>query len=234
MLKEILQYQKLDASLIKLERELENSETKKVVNKMVDQVRQAQNKLVELEKSANRLLADYERLKQEFEKKRNRLENLKKVDFKTRNENELRENSKDIKQQIASLLSLNKEITALSKKIVTTLDDFNKTKAVGLQAKNRYAESIKNYNSVAGDKTHKVSELRAELKKLEQHIDPKVLNRYKSMRLDHKFPIFVPLVDNACGGCAMSLPTSRLDILNKQKILECENCHRMIYLPDMD
>ena len=194
MLKEILQYQKLDASLIKIERELENSDTKKVVNKMVEQVRHAQNKLVELEQSANKLLAEYERLKQEFESEKKNLSDLKGVDLEKFTETELRDSSKSITRQIAGLLTLNKEITALSKQIVVTLDDFDKTKREGMQAKNRYNESLKNYKAVAGDKAQRVDEIRAELKNLERVIDPKILTRYKKMRLDHKFPIFVPLV----------------------------------------
>ena len=232
MLKEILQYQKLDASLIKIERELENSDTKKVVNKMVEQVRHAQNKLVELEQSANKLLAEYERLKQEFESEKKNLSDLKGVDLEKFTETELRDSSKSITRQIAGLLTLNKEITALSKQIVVTLDDFDKTKREGMQAKNRYNESLKNYKAVAGDKAQRVDEIRAELKNLERVIDPKILTRYKKMRLDHKFPIFVPLVNHSCGGCAMELPNARIDLLKKQGVLECENCHRMIYIDE--
>ena len=62
MLKEILQYQKMDANLVKIERELENSDAKRVVNQMLEQVKNAQNKLVSIERSASQLIADYEKI----------------------------------------------------------------------------------------------------------------------------------------------------------------------------
>ena len=232
MLKEILQYQKMDANLVKIERELENSDAKRVVNQMVEQVKNAQNKLVSIERSASQLIADYEKIKQEFEQESKRLDDIKQRDFHELNEAELRESSSDISKQIANMLSLNKEITGLSKKIVRTLNDFETTKQSGVLAKKKYNESMTRYNKFAGDKTQKIQEIKDELARLEKQIDPKLLERYKVMREDHKFPIFVPLVNNACGVCAMQLPNARLDLLKEKRVLECENCHRMIYLND--
>ncbi len=234
MLKEMLQYQKMDASLVKIEQELENSESKRVVNQMVEQVRSAQNKLVSIERSASQLIADYEKLKQEFEEASRKLDNAKNVDYSAMSESALRDSSTKINQQIASMLSLNKEITRLSKRIVSTLNEFETTKQSGVLAKKKYNESMAKYDKFASDKTHKIEEIKAELKKLEQQIDPKMLERYKVMRKEHKFPIFVPLVNNCCGVCAMQLPNARLDLLKKNRVLECENCHRMIYIHDAD
>ncbi len=234
MLKEMLQYQKMDASLVKIEHELENSESKRMVNQMVEQVRAAQNKLVSIERSASQLIADYEKIKQEFEAASRNLDKAKNMDYSTLSEAGLRDSSTKINQQIATMLSLNKEITRLSKRIVSTLNEFESTKQSGVLAKKKYNESMARYDKFASDKTQKIETIRAELNKLEKLIDPKMLERYKVMRKEHKFPIFVPLVNNACGVCAMQLPNARLDLLKKNRVLECENCHRMIYLQDAD
>ena len=48
MLKDILEYQKKDSMLVKIDRDLENSQQKTEVNKLVEQVKQVQSKLVAL------------------------------------------------------------------------------------------------------------------------------------------------------------------------------------------
>ena len=232
MLENILEYQKKDAMLVKIERELENSESKRVVNEMVEQVKQAQNKLVALERSASQIIAEYEKLKQRFEHESKKLEDVKKVDFSKKSENELRESTTAINRQIASMLTLNKEITKLSNRIVSALNDFEKTKQAGVLAKKKYSESIEKYNKFASNKNNQITQIKADLSNLAKKIDSKVLERYNKMRDDHKFPIFVPLVNNSCGGCAMEVPSARLDLLKKEKMLECESCHRMIYISD--
>lgn len=232
MLKELLEYQKKDAALVQIEHELENSESKRVVNQMVDQVKQAQNKLVALERSASQIIAEYEKLKQQFENESKKLDQIKKVDFSKKSEEELRESTSAINRQIAGMLTLNKEITALSKRIVTALNDFEKTKQNGVLAKKKYSESIEKYNKFASAKNQQINQIKQELVVLSKKIEPKFMERYNKMRQDHKFPILVPLVNHSCGGCAMELPQARLDLLNKNQVLECENCHRMIYIKE--
>lgn len=230
MLDDILEYQKKDAMLVKIARELENSQSKRVVNQMVDQVKQAQNKMVELEHSASQLIAEYERLKQVFEKENAKLNDVKKVDFSKKTEAELRESTTNINRELASVLTLNKEISKLSKQILTTLSDFEKAKTSGMDAKKKYSESIEQYNKFASNKNSQIESIKADLARIAKNIEPKVMERYLAMRDDHKFPIFVPLVNNSCGGCAMELPSARRDLLKQNEMLECENCHRMIYL----
>ncbi|MBQ7977558.1 MAG: hypothetical protein IJ301_03065 [Clostridia bacterium] len=234
MLKELLKYQKMDSKLVQIEHELENSDSKRVVNQMVEQVKTAQNKLVSLERYASELIAEYERLKQQFADERERINDAKSTDYKRMGEADLRDNATSITKQIGDMLMLNKEITALSKKILKALNDFEHTKQVGVNAKKKYSESIDRYNQFAGDKTQYIEGVKSELKTLERDIDPEILKKYKKMREDHKFPVLVPLVNNSCGVCAMEVPKARLDILAKDRILECENCHRMIYLKEDD
>ncbi len=232
MLKDILEYQKKDAMLVKIERELENSHTKKMANQMVEQVKQAQNKMVELEHSASQIIAEYERLKQIFETENKKLNEVKKIDFSRKAEADLRESTTNINRELAGVLTLNKNIAKLSKQIMTTLNDFDKAKKSGMEAKKKYSETIEQYNKFASNKNGQIESIKNDLERLSKKIDPKVMERYLAMRDDHKFPIFVPMVNNSCGGCAMELPSARRDLLKQNEMLECENCHRMIYIKD--
>ena len=67
-MKEILEYQKLDMQLKKLEKQVNSSNEKNVMNQMINYVKTAQNKTLELEKSAKKLTEDYQSLKAEYDK----------------------------------------------------------------------------------------------------------------------------------------------------------------------
>ena len=82
----------------------------------------------------------------------------------------------------------------------------------------------------SANKKAEKEKIEKELEILKRRIEPSIMDRYMQMREDKKFPILVPLVNNSCGGCAMALPNARLDLLKKDGVLECENCHRIIYI----
>ncbi len=232
MLKDILEYQKKDSMLVKIDRDLENSQQKTEVNKLVEQVKQVQSKLVALENNAVQLVAEFEKVKQTFEKESKKLQKVKDTDFSDKEEAELRDAEVQIKKEIGGLLGFGKEIKALSNKITQTVKEFEKTKAFGVECKDKYKASFNKYKQFSTSKTEEKQKILAELEELKKRIDPKIMNKYLHMRDDHKFPILVPLVNQSCGGCAMNLPNARYDLLKKNHFLECENCHRIIYLPE--
>ena len=65
---------------------------------------------------------------------------------------------------------------------------------------------------------------------LEKQIDANLLSKYKHLRQDKIFPVFVPLNSNACGGCSMALPAALMNKLKENGYLECEQCRRYIYI----
>ena len=130
------------------------------------------------------------------------------------------------------MIGLKKSITALSKKIIQKLNEFEKTRAQGVESKKKYDDSIAKYNEFASKQNDNIRKVKQELFELEKGIDPVYIDKYKKMRDEHKYPILVPLINNSCGICAVQVPNARLDILKKNHMIECENCHRIIYLPE--
>lgn len=229
MLKEILMYQQKDAALVKLNKELENSREKREVNNLVEQVKQAQNKLVSLESAAGELIAEFEKLKNAYAKKTEKLNNLKKEDMSGKSVDELREKEAQIKSEIGNLLALSKDIKNLSIKINQMVANFDKTKNQGVECKNKYKESLNKFNALEAKDNAERQKILAEMEELKKKVNPRIMTRYQELREDHKFPIMVPLTNNCCAICSTPLANARLDLLNKDGIVECENCHRIIY-----
>ena len=66
MIDKILEYQKRDFEIIKLERQLENNEDKKIYQNMIGIVKDAQKKSTSLDKEANSLLQEYKSLQNAY------------------------------------------------------------------------------------------------------------------------------------------------------------------------
>ena len=229
MLEEMLEYQKKDGQLVKIEKEISESKAKKVVNQMVGIVKDAQQKLMQTEKNATILIKNYDSLNKSFINQQKIT--LKYLKLKTENEQDdaIVEYEKSIKEATTNLLLIQKNIAKLSKSITDTLKQFEQYKTDVIDAKKKHAQGMAAYNKLVESHEKEIEDLKKELVKLEKKVDPKLLAKYKKMREDKKFPIFVPLLNSSCGGCSMGLAVSQVNKLEEKGMLECENCHRIIY-----
>ena len=229
MLEEILEYQKKDGQLVKIEKEISESKAKKVVNQMVGIVKDAQQKIVSTEKNATTLIKTYNELNKSFENQQKVILKYLKLKLENENDETIAEYEKNIKEATTNLLLIQKNIAKLSKSITETLKQFEQYKKDVIDAKKKHAQGMDAYNKLIESHKKDVETLKAELVKLEKKVDPKLLAKYKKMREDKKFPIFVPLLNSSCGGCSMGLAVSQLNKLEEKGMLECENCRRIIY-----
>lgn len=77
--------------------------------------------------------------------------------------------------------------------------------------------------------TEKLQAMRAETDQEAKKVDPKLLSRYKSIK-QHCTPPMAKLVNGQCSGCFMSLPSATLlDIRDGSRLVECDNCGRILY-----
>ena len=229
MLESMLEYQKIDGKLVKIEKEITESSAKKVVNKMVGIVREAQQKIVEIEKNSNNLLETFEKLQKSFEEQEKIANKFLKLKLETENEETLQDVETKLKQTTTNILVIEKAIAKLSKSITETLKQFELQKNEVLSAKKKHAQGMNVYKNLVESKQAEVDKLKQDMQKLEKKVDQKLLTKYKKMRDDKIFPVFVPMINNTCSGCSMGLPVKQLHKLDEDKMLECENCHRIIY-----
>ncbi|MBQ7884969.1 MAG: hypothetical protein IJ318_02610 [Clostridia bacterium] len=228
-LSKLLEYQKKDAELIKLERALYNNEDKKVFNQMIGVVKDAQSKSAMLEKQAGELIATYNTLKQTFEeniKSANIIGNKKLEDASV----EDLENVEQISQTIINNLSiLEKKLLKQAERVNAVLNDFDQTRKRYNLARDKYNKHKELYDAESKKYEPLIAEKQKDVKALEASLDATLLAKYKQRRQDRIFPVFVPCIDKTCGGCRMELPSASLSALKNKGILECEHCRRIIY-----
>ncbi len=73
-----------------------------------------------------------------------------------------------------------------------------------------------------------VEELHNQRAALADRLKPQIRSRYERLHKTYD-RIVVPVSDDLCLGCFAKIPTSFKSLSEKQAILTCENCGRMLY-----
>lgn len=226
----LLEYQKKDFEIIKLERLLDESQNKAVLAQMVEKVKQSQGKSMQLEKLAEELNLEFANLQSSYEENSKKFDEISKKNFDNLTEEEA-SSLESVTQTILTNLSvLDKKYVALAEKINKTLAEFEKAKKSYGEARQKHKKHKELFEEERQKLQPRIDTLRAELDSLEKELDKEIFAKYKQCRQDKIFPIMVPLNSNSCGGCQMELSIASVDRLKEKGYGECENCRRVIYV----
>ena len=118
---------------------------------------------------------------------------------------------------------------AEAEKVRNVLSNFDLAKKRYNQARDKYNKHKELYDKDVESISPEICKKTEDVKKLEHNIDPNLLSKYKQKRQDNIYPVFVPCLDKACGGCRMELPSASYANLKKEGLLVCEHCRRIIY-----
>ncbi|MDE6790774.1 MAG: hypothetical protein K2J61_03530, partial [Clostridia bacterium] len=126
---------------------------------------------------------------------------------------------KSVKADINNIVALAKETTeeyqSLKKKVIT--------------AQNQYPELRQAYLDIKKAKQAQTDEITKELDKLAKDVDPEVLRKYQAKRSERIFPIICEIKADRCSKCGIELSIADKEKVAAGKVVECENCHRILY-----
>ena len=223
----ILQYQKLDIELHKLIRATENCEEKAIMNKMIAYVKDAQNKSMAIENGAKKVVDEYKELRAKYD------ENSKKVQALTSNSDYDKIDYKSAYTQINTLSSelfmIERNLNIVINKAKELLKSFEITKNNVLKARSKHKESKDKYEALLASYQPKIENTKKEMKALEKEIESALLDKYRAIKNDKVFPVFVSLDGKLCGGCRMEIASGKLNKLSTDRFITCEHCGRVIY-----
>lgn len=99
------------------------------------------------------------------------------------------------------------------------------------KTKAEYDQLKKVYDVEFKADSQKLKALRDKTEQASRSVEAKLLERYRAIK-QHSTPPMALLVGDQCGGCHMTLPSVMLrDIQSGEKMVECDNCGRIIYVP---
>ena len=230
----LLMYQKADLKKQQLVNNLRTTESRQKLNKITKLLREQQTAIQKLTEDADaqqnalsRLVAQQESLSHELELNHSEMDTLEADDQVTAEE--LTEFRQDVERLNRELGRLEKDVKGLLEQLEKTSADFQKARSLGGRAKKEYDRlkavvEVEKAESAAG-----ITAATKEMETVERQVDPTFLAKYKKARVHHSMPV-VPVVNEKCSGCNMSIPMAVIKKLNSQEtVLECENCGRILY-----
>ena len=231
---QILEYQKLDREVFKLEKQLNENPNKIEANKLHQSMKNAQERSVKLESNAGTLLAEIDKVKGQLKTQQDKMEEFLKKDLTKMSKEEL-DKLASYKDKLAQNLQiLEKNLTALAENVNSVLADFNKTIKNFNSSKEQFAKCKQEYDVVAKEIEDKKKDIESKLASLAKDIDVSIMDAYQKRRKEKIFPVVVPLMEEGkgnyfCGGCRTQLSVSSINKINDEGIVNCDHCRRLIY-----
>ena len=100
------------------------------------------------------------------------------------------------------------------------------------KTKQEFDQLKKEYDVEFKQDTATLKEMRARTEQESGKIEPDLLEKYRTIK-QHCTPPMAKLVEGQCSGCFMSLPSATLlELKEGNRIVECDNCGRILYIEE--
>lgn len=228
-IKNLVEYQKVDSKLFQLEKQLTQSANKQKCAQLSAIAKESQQKSEKLESQASQIAKEIQNLFAVADQNKLKIKEILGKDLEKLSAEEL-DSALSLKEKLMqNLVVLDKKATKLAEMANAVLAEFNKTKVAYKNAGEKFKQFKEAYDKEVEDVSPKINELKKELAIIEKNIDKNLLEEYAKRRRDRIFPVLVPLNNRCCGGCHMEVPASSVSKLEREGILVCENCRRIIF-----
>ena len=126
--KNVLEYQKKDGELIKIERELNSHQSRKISSEMISVVKKAQERSAQLENHAGALSKDFEALQKAYNENVAQIEKFVSKDLEALSQKDLESISEACNAILNNMNILEKKLFSAAENLNITLNEFEKTK----------------------------------------------------------------------------------------------------------
>lgn len=228
VLNELLEYQKVDAELRKIEQEIAASDTRKKYVQAKKFLEVAASKLpaqdehaVELRRLAQTLTERYREIKESIEE-------YSDLGEETEDGSEIAFYKRSAQALADSLRALKGEISKLTSEIASACEEYKKMKEQTIAMQRQFKEYSAAFKKLKESRAAEIEALTARLDEIGKKIPKETLEKYKTKRKERIFPVIVPLTSGRCV-CGMDFPIAQQSALSGGNVIECEHCHRFIY-----
>lgn len=227
MTQDIIKYQEIDGKLLRLEKELSESDARKNAALMQNKLKEGQARLVEVEKNAAKAMENFQKANAYYAEMVAKIEAL----ASTIDGADLAK-IKELQQTNSNFYKmadrLEKELAKLSAQLNSVSGEYNNIIKNAHAAKNALTENRTKYEALKSKLEPEIASLKAQLDAQAKVVDKSILDKYMAKR-ESKFPVIVKDINGACGGCRMAISAAKSRDLLSRGYCECENCGRIIY-----
>lgn len=231
MINKLLEYQTVDAELREIEVSLKQSEERKKASQAKNFLNTVNESIAKLEQKAEELVSRFNsavKLHEKLSEEASEYEGFEDMD-----EEQLSYVKKKALSLAEEINNLSNSISQISKEIESVLKEFTQVKTDMKKAKAQYAEYAPKYNELKASKKGEIEAIEAKLAKIEKDIPADVMEKYKQRRKDKIFPVLneaKEMSKNVYCRCGTQLPVTSYNNLKNGNVVECDSCHRLLYL----
>ena len=228
VLNELLEYQKDDAQLRKIEQEVAASEEQKKYAQANKFMKSAPERFEAQDRRAAELAALREDLIRRAEDISKQIAEYSELEEMVEEGGDVSFYKKNAQALLDRLRGLRSEMQKLNADIASTVEEYDRFKKQGAAMQKQYKEYKAKRDELVNTHKDEVNSLRARLAEIAKKIPEDTLAKYQQKRKENIFPIIAPLNGNMCV-CGMDFPLALQERLAGGNVVECEHCRRFVY-----
>ncbi len=230
-MKTILEIQKLDAQIKALEREVDKCPASVDFKKYKSILQNGRERFNQLEIQANEIIKNFNLANNKFPKYKGNSDIIRKKNTANINLENISSLIGEANALIGDLTEENKRMEDLVRKSEEIVRKSAELSQKLTEAKLRSKAIKEKIEEKKQEVAPKIAEINKKIKSLEPQIQDKAnYEKYKEMKENGIFPVFVKLKDVFCGRCNVELPLNFIEKLKTKKMLPCEHCGCIIML----
>ena len=226
--KELLEYQKVDAELRKIEQEIAGSDERRKYVQAKKFMETAAEKLEAMDARARELKEMAMRLTFNYQELNKAIQEYAEIDEMVEAGGDVAFYKKKVQTLSDQLRSLKNELTKLVSEIENASEEYQRMKKQTISMQKQYKEYNEKFKEVKASRAAEVKAINDRLDAIGKNIPADILARYKAKRKDRIFPVIVPLTNGRCI-CGMDFAIAQQSALEGGNVIECEHCRRFIY-----
>lgn len=226
---QLLLYQEKDSELRNIEQEIAGSEERKKYVQTKNYLSKASEKLDKLEAQSQAILKHIDALNERYAEISETLKDFDHLDDLVEGGADLSFYQRNLSQLIEKIKGLKSEIASLTAKAKETSEEYQAMRKKVITAQKQYPELYAAFQDFKKSKQEQTDAISKELEGIAEGIDPEILRKYKLKRSERIFPIICEIKADRCSKCGIELSIADKDKVSAGKVVECENCHRILY-----
>ena len=232
-LKALYRLQSIDSEIDKIN--VLRGELPLEVQDIEDEIAGLNTRISNLEEEVENLNTNISSRKNEIKEAENLIGKYKEQQNNVRNNREFDSLSKEIEYQTLEIELAEKRIKEHTVELKEKENAIKGSQEVLNERTGDIDEKKKELDNIIQETKRDEENLNKQAEKVQEIIEPRLLNAYKRIRKSARNGLGVVAVErDACGGCFNKIPPQRqLDIRSRKKIIVCEYCGRILVDPDI-
>lgn len=233
-LESLLEYQKVDIELRKILDEIDRSDDSKKMEQVRNEFNAAKTTVAETERAAENIITFYNNAVAFIEECSKRADEIAEKMNSTEDIEVQRELAAQLEKIREKLTETERKLNERSEKTDKVIKSYLEGQERGKKLRALFNALKERLAEFKRTKEPKINELKGKLEAIAKNIPPDIMQTYRAITAEHKYPAFVAAIDAGdkkhyrCF-CGLTLSQKAQSELLDKGCCRCENCHRLVY-----